>query len=226
VSADGIQWGNVSPIHGWLTMRPTGFDSMLIVRTNSLAREAAGMYLAMRVLLGCIWRCVWSMMQYHPEPPIAVAVTVQEGGPPPVLLSDGNYLFVYNSARHGYPSIRPGWDVQVHSLRAFAFILSYRMYCVQYNFGYVILNGSDPSQIIDRSPPEWPLFSPILPWEIGTTICATVSGVVTSLSLQGIRQSISHPIVYLLRAWYPLPVSMDLRPHHLVFKYLKPNPTL
>jgi predicted GH43/DUF377 family glycosyl hydrolase len=44
-----------------------------------------------------------------------------EAGPMPLQLSDGNYLFLYNSARHGYPSKKPNWDVQ-------------------YNVGYLILD--------------------------------------------------------------------------------------
>ena len=69
-----------------------------------------------------------------------------EAGPPPVLLSDGNYLFIYNSARAGYPSIKPGWDLQ-------------------YNIGFVILNGTNPTQILQRA--EKPIFSPVLDWEVG-----------------------------------------------------------
>jgi hypothetical protein len=41
----------------------------------------------------------------------------------PLPLSDGNYLFLYNSARSGYPSNKPGYDLQ-------------------YNVGWAILNGS------------------------------------------------------------------------------------
>jgi hypothetical protein len=41
-----------------------------------------------------------------------------EGGPMPLPLSDGNYLYLYNSARHGFPSPDPGYDFQyVSSLR-------------------------------------------------------------------------------------------------------------
>eukprot|EP01114_Cavostelium_apophysatum_P010493 TRINITY_DN2427_c0_g1_i1.p1 TRINITY_DN2427_c0_g1~~TRINITY_DN2427_c0_g1_i1.p1 ORF type:complete len:391 (-),score=35.41 TRINITY_DN2427_c0_g1_i1:36-1142(-) len=71
-----------------------------------------------------------------------------EAGPCPLPLSDGNLFFVYNSARHGYPSAKPDWDLQ-------------------YNAGWVIINGSDPTQIIQRS--DQPLLSPDLPWEIGTS---------------------------------------------------------
>jgi len=48
-----------------------------------------------------------------------------EAGPMPLPLSDGNYLFIYNSARHGYPSKKPNWDIQ-------------------YNVGWVILDKMIP----------------------------------------------------------------------------------
>ncbi|PRP83685.1 hypothetical protein PROFUN_03840 [Planoprotostelium fungivorum] len=67
-----------------------------------------------------------------------------EGGPHPFVLSDGNYLMLYNSARNGFPSKKPGWDVQ-------------------YNVGYVILDKKDPKKILYRS--EQPIFSPELDWE-------------------------------------------------------------
>ena len=55
-----------------------------------------------------------------------------ESGPPPLRLSDGNYLFFYNSARDGFPSERPG-------------------YALQYNVGFLILDGQDPTKILQRS---------------------------------------------------------------------------
>ncbi len=61
-------------------------------------------------------------------------------------LLNGNYLFFYNSARSGFPSHKPGYDLQ-------------------YNVGWLILDGSDPSIILQRS--EVPLLSPELAWEIG-----------------------------------------------------------
>jgi len=70
-----------------------------------------------------------------------------EAGPLPLPLSDGNYLFLYNSARHGYPSVKPNWDEQ-------------------YNVGWVVLDGNDPSSIVERS--SMPLLSPELAWENGT----------------------------------------------------------
>eukprot|EP01127_Copromyxa_protea_P003653 TRINITY_DN13453_c0_g1_i1.p1 TRINITY_DN13453_c0_g1~~TRINITY_DN13453_c0_g1_i1.p1 ORF type:complete len:367 (+),score=45.69 TRINITY_DN13453_c0_g1_i1:35-1135(+) len=69
-----------------------------------------------------------------------------EAGPMPLPLSDGNYLFLYNSARKGFPSPKPNWDVQ-------------------YNVGWVILDHNNPIVILQRS--ESPLFSPSLQWETG-----------------------------------------------------------
>ncbi len=69
-----------------------------------------------------------------------------ESGPPPLPLTDGNYIFFYNSARRGFPSPKAG-------------------YSYQYNVGYLILNGTDPTKIIQRS--STPLLSPQLPWEMG-----------------------------------------------------------
>jgi len=69
-----------------------------------------------------------------------------EAGPMPLRLSNKNYLMLYNSARHGYPSPKGGWDMQ-------------------YNIGWAILDASDPTKIIQRC--EEPLLSPELDWEIG-----------------------------------------------------------
>jgi len=70
-----------------------------------------------------------------------------EAGPEPVLLASGNYLLVYNSAQRGHKSVKPGYDFQ-------------------YNCGWAILNGSDPSQVLLRG--AKPLLSPQLAWELGT----------------------------------------------------------
>ena len=69
-----------------------------------------------------------------------------EAGPMPLQLSDGNYLFIYNSARSGYPSSKPGYDLQ-------------------YNVGWAILQEADPTVILDRA--SEPLLSPELSWEVG-----------------------------------------------------------
>jgi len=71
-----------------------------------------------------------------------------ESGPSPLLLSTGDFLFIYNSARRGYPSVKPDWQLQ-------------------YNVGFLILDGTDPTKIIERSP--LPIMSPTLNWEIGNT---------------------------------------------------------
>lgn len=70
-----------------------------------------------------------------------------EAGPMPLRLSNGDYLFIYNSARHGYHSKKPGYDFQ-------------------YNVGYLILDGNDPTKILQRS--ENPILSPDLDWEKGS----------------------------------------------------------
>lgn len=40
-----------------------------------------------------------------------------ESGPPPLRLRSGHYLFLYNSARSGFPSVKPGYDLQCSSVR-------------------------------------------------------------------------------------------------------------
>jgi len=72
--------------------------------------------------------------------------TLVEAGPMPLPLSDGNYLFIYNSARGGFPSKKPGWNLQ-------------------YNVGWVVLDKENPTKVIQRS--EDPLFGPVLGWEKG-----------------------------------------------------------
>jgi predicted GH43/DUF377 family glycosyl hydrolase len=72
-----------------------------------------------------------------------------ESGPPPLQLSDGNFIFLYNSARvSSIPNPKPGWDLQ-------------------YNVGYVIVNtslaASHVPQVVERS--DVPIFSPTLGWE-------------------------------------------------------------
>ncbi|KAJ3425647.1 hypothetical protein M0813_27613 [Anaeramoeba flamelloides] len=68
-----------------------------------------------------------------------------EAGPPPLQLSDGNYLFIYNSAKE-HPSTKPNYS-------------SY------YQPGFVILDKDDPTKILQRS--DTPIMSPKLGWEIG-----------------------------------------------------------
>jgi predicted GH43/DUF377 family glycosyl hydrolase len=68
-----------------------------------------------------------------------------EAGPEPIKLSDNNYLFLYNSARQAnIANPKPGWTLE-------------------YNLGWTILNGDNPTEILARS--DQPIFSPELDWE-------------------------------------------------------------
>ncbi|UJR23910.1 hypothetical protein I4U23_026882 [Adineta vaga] len=70
-----------------------------------------------------------------------------EPGPEPQRLSDGNYLFLYNSARRlPLPNnhLKPNWDRE-------------------YNLGWVIMDGKDPTNILARS--DQPILVPELDWE-------------------------------------------------------------
>ena len=68
-----------------------------------------------------------------------------EAGPEPIRLTDGNYLFLYNSARKtAIVNPKPGWSLE-------------------YNLGWAILDGNDPTQVLARS--NQPIFSPSLAWE-------------------------------------------------------------
>jgi predicted GH43/DUF377 family glycosyl hydrolase len=68
-----------------------------------------------------------------------------EAGPEPLKLSDNNYLFLYNSARRAnIANPKPGW-------------------ALEYNLGWTILNGDNPTEILARS--DEPIFSPELDWE-------------------------------------------------------------
>lgn len=66
-----------------------------------------------------------------------------ESGPPPLLLSTGDYLFLYNSAISGWPN-EPA---------------------TSYNVGYVILSKDDPTVVLQRS--EQPILSPDFAYEQG-----------------------------------------------------------
>jgi predicted GH43/DUF377 family glycosyl hydrolase len=92
-----------------------------------------------------------------------------ESGPQPLKLSDKNYLFLYNSGQHtNIPNPKPGWNVQ-------------------YNLGWAILNGDDPTQILARA--EQPILSPELDWER----CDNTSGIWASRGLT--------PIVVFIEGW-------------------------
>ncbi|KAN0009424.1 hypothetical protein ACTFIU_006714 [Dictyostelium citrinum] len=99
-----------------------------------------------------------------------------ESGPEPLQLSDGNWLYLYNSGQQvTTPNQKPNWDVQ-------------------YNLGFVILNGTDQqlnsNSILYRSPT--PLFSPTLNWEL----CDDDS---SFWSTHGLT-----PLVVFIEGWTPL----------------------
>jgi len=83
---------------------------------------------------------------WMPMRPDKFEQSLVEAGPMPLQLSDGNYLFIYNSARPGYPSAKPNWDIQ-------------------YNVGWAVLDEQDPTQVIQRC--EEPILSPVFGWETG-----------------------------------------------------------
>ena len=56
-----------------------------------------------------------------------------EPGPHPVKLSDGNYFFIYNSAKIIHP---PDWRPD---------------YDREYNAGYLILDHDNPTEWLERS---------------------------------------------------------------------------
>jgi beta-1,2-mannosidase len=60
-----------------------------------------------------------------------------ESGPPPLLLSTGDYLFLHNSANTS----------------------------LAYHVSWAILDGQDPTNVLARA--SQPLLSPTLPWQIG-----------------------------------------------------------
>jgi predicted GH43/DUF377 family glycosyl hydrolase len=69
-----------------------------------------------------------------------------EGSAHPILLPTGDYFMLYNSARQDGPTPKEG-------------------YTLQYNVGWVILNGSNPVEILQRS--SEPILTPVLEWETG-----------------------------------------------------------
>lgn len=101
-----------------------------------------------------------------------------EAGPNPLKLSDKNYLFLYNSGRHtNIPNHKPGWNVQ-------------------YNLGWAILDGENPTQVLARS--EQPILSPELDWER----CDNNSGVWADRGLT--------PLVVFIEGWKQIAVDTFL----------------
>jgi predicted GH43/DUF377 family glycosyl hydrolase len=103
-----------------------------------------------------------------------------EAGPMPLKLSDGNYLFLYNSARCCFPSAKPNWELQ-------------------YNVGWCILDGNNPMTILHRS--DFPLLSPDMEWESGSGN-ATLSLTPNVVFVEGWQRyphslSLNHFLLYL-----------------------------
>lgn len=90
-----------------------------------------------------------------------------ESGPPPMVLRNGDILFLYNSARKLRRSASLfDWQSCVRSSccpHNRANIPNPKNYDLQYNLGYLILDGKDPSVIKQRS--STPILSPVLDWE-------------------------------------------------------------
>jgi predicted GH43/DUF377 family glycosyl hydrolase len=83
-----------------------------------------------------------TLLEYRPDKFDSFIV---ETGPEPLQLSDGNFLFLYNSAAEEIiPNKRPNWKTI-------------------YRLGFIILDKNNPLNILYRS--EQPILSPLLPWE-------------------------------------------------------------
>jgi predicted GH43/DUF377 family glycosyl hydrolase len=89
---------------------------------------------------------IYNASIWLPVRPDSFDSVLVEAGPEPLALSDGSWLFLYNSARQWTPTAKPGWSLQ-------------------YNVGWVILDQHDPLQIIQRC--QEPIISPTLAWETG-----------------------------------------------------------
>eukprot|EP01049_Picozoa_sp_SAG25_P016986 SAG25_NODE_4163_length_876_cov_0.931789_1_plen_252_part_10 len=80
-----------------------------------------------------------------------------EAGAPPVQLSDGNYLTTYdtiiNSRKGPEAGRQPGKPLCQSPL------------CSGWGAGWVVLNGSNPRQVLQRG--NEPLWVPVMPWELG-----------------------------------------------------------
>lgn len=85
-----------------------------------------------------------------------------EGGPPPLPLADGNYLYIYNSARCALVVGSFFFSPPTQGTRFRNDNNSGNG--LQYNIGWAILNGANPSQILQRC--NEPLLSPTTGWEV------------------------------------------------------------
>ncbi|KAJ5067263.1 hypothetical protein M0811_13133 [Anaeramoeba ignava] len=90
----------------------------------------------------------WSLNPavFFPIRPDSFDSKLVEAGPYPLQLSDGSYLFLYNSARVVGPTPKPGYDLE-------------------YNVGWAILDEENPTNVLQRC--QQPLLSPVLAWEKG-----------------------------------------------------------
>jgi len=84
---------------------------------------------------------------FLPTRPDAFDSELVEAGPPPVRLSTGDYLFVYNSARRV-----PAYE-------------AWKPYPLRYNVGWAILDRDNPTVVLERS--ATPLWSPAFWYETG-----------------------------------------------------------
>merc|ERR1719499_37525 len=95
-----------------------------------------------------------------------------ESGPPPIRLQNGNYLMLYN----GY-TIKDidRFDFSWCNLSRYEGLIPRRD--KQYQIGWVVLDGNDPSKIVERS--EEPVISPMYDFEncIGPWTCTINSSV-------------------------------------------------
>lgn len=90
-----------------------------------------------------------------------------ESGPPPLLLSNGDYIFFYNSATVGWPD-EPGIVLACLLVCTCNHITPICSFCdigSAYHPGYVILDGKDPTVIKQRS--DEPLLTPLFASERG-----------------------------------------------------------
>ena len=153
VAEGWTQHGYVFPQLSWsksgaLLARPSPLVSYLFFGDSTLV---AGLQVATSLdLLSYSLKNASSV--WLPVRPDSFDSVLVEAGPSPLPLSDGSYLFLYNSARQNGPSPKPGWTLQ-------------------YNLGWVILSGSDPTVILQRS--SEPILSPDQPWELGYTANAS-----------------------------------------------------
>eukprot|EP01139_Manchomonas_bermudensis_P012636 Amastigsp_a348253_7.p1 type:complete len:366 gc:universal Amastigsp_a348253_7:1115-18(-) len=146
-AAGWTKHGYVFPFLSWsksaaLLIRSAPSPSLLFWGDSSLV---AGLQVATTTNL---LNYTYNATVWLPVRPDSWDSALVEAGPLPLALSDGNFLFLYNSARQGFPSPKPGWTEQ-------------------YNVGWVVLDAADPTTIVERS--AEPLLSPTLAWQNGTS---------------------------------------------------------